>query len=101
MTAVSDSDKVLAELRSKCDTAEGMLEQLRADTEKGVKEALGDCLMENARDKIITERVAVKARMAGIEAKENPRICHRTESICNRIQIPQGVRTRPRDQLKG
>ena len=69
MTAVSDSDKVLAELRSKCDTAEGMLEQLRADTEKGVKEALGDCLMENARDKIITERVAVKARMAGIEAK--------------------------------
>ncbi len=69
MTAVSDSDKVLAELRSKCDTAEGMLEQLRADTEKGVEEALGDCLMENARDKIISERVAVKARMAGIEAK--------------------------------
>lgn len=69
MAAVSDSDRELAELRSKCDTAEGMLKQLHADAEKGIEEALGDCLMENARDKIISERVALKARMAGIEAQ--------------------------------
>lgn len=69
MAAVSDSDKVLAELRSKCDTAEGMLEQLRADAEKGIETALGECAFESARDRIISERLALKARMAGIEAR--------------------------------
>ncbi|MBR5682194.1 MAG: AAA family ATPase [Ruminococcus sp.] len=69
MTAVSDSDKALAELRSKCDTAEGMLKQLRADAEKGIGETLGGCPMENARERIVSERVALKARMAGIEAQ--------------------------------
>ncbi|WP_295086763.1 AAA family ATPase [Ruminococcus sp.] len=82
MTAVSDSDKTLAELRSRCDNAEGMLKQLRADAEKGVEAALGDCLMENAREKIVSERVALKARMAGVEAQlaaENERTSRKAE----------------------
>ena len=69
MAAVSDSDKILTELRSSCDTAEGKLSQLRSDAEKGISEVLGDCIFESARDRIISERLALKARMAGIEAQ--------------------------------
>ena len=82
MTAVSESDKSLAELRSKWDTKGGMLEQLRTEAENGIKASLGDCAFEKARDSIVSERVAIKARRAGIEAQlaaENEREARKEE----------------------
>lgn len=69
MAAVSESDTELAKFRSKCDTSEGMLKQLRAAAEKGIEDIIGDCLFENARDSIVSERLALTARRAGIEAQ--------------------------------
>ena len=82
MTAVSESDRELSQRRSMCDTADGMLKQLRAAAEKGIEETIGDCLFENARDCIVSERLALKAKMAGIEsqlAAENERAARKEE----------------------
>ena len=69
MAAVSESDKSLAELRSKCDTAGGRLKQLRTEAEKEMNAYFGELPFENARNSIVSESLVLKAGIADINVK--------------------------------